>query len=135
MTIYDNDRPFGLMSKIDQDAMKAHAADGGDFVYYNAGGNWNKITPLWVCDTTYRAVKAPPKPITVLAMDALPDWPSIYLAKDSCGNVCASSAKMLRGHAGWTFQAGEKFTYIPGDPLRIVNGGTMDWKDSTIRVK
>ena len=135
MTIYDNDRPFGLMSKIDQDAMKAHHAGGGYLVYYNAGGYWTKITPLWVWDTTYRAVKAPPKPITVLVMDALPDWPSIWLAKDSWGNVHASSANMLRHHSGWNPQSGAKSVDIPGDPLRIVDGGDIDWKDSLIRVK
>ena len=136
MTIYDNDRPFGLMSQIDRDGMRAHHDGGGKVVYYNSNGDWGKAsTPSWIISVVYRAVKPDPKPITVLVPDALPDWLNIYLAKDCFGNVCASNACLLRGYAGWNPQSGAKFIDIPGDPFRIVDVGNVDWKDSMIRVK
>ncbi len=136
MTIYDNDRPFGLMSQIDQGDMKAHYDGGGKIVCYSSFGTWDKVLlPSWLISVVYRAVKPDSKPITVLVPDALPDWPSIYLAKDSWGNVCMSNSAMLRGHYSWNPQNGARFTGIPGDPFRIVDVGNVDWKDSLIRVK
>ena len=66
MSIYDNEKPFGLMSPEDQTALCAHHRNGGGVVYFSSAARWYQAnTPSWSNERTYRAVR-PAFP--------LPDW-------------------------------------------------------------
>lgn len=133
MTIYDNTSAFGLMSEEDQAALQDHFAhDLGEIVYYRDNGQWYRaFTPSWDLDQIYRAVKWEPKPLTVLAPDHMPDWDEVWVAADENGCVWCYPSEPVKFINCWGKEGALR---IP-DGFRLVDRGTVDWRESLICFK
>ena len=76
------EKPFGLLDKATQDALKAHFEGGGVVEMYGHAG-WGKCTPAWCQAVTYRV--APEKHQVKLWVYLLEDGQYVGYDKPSYG--------------------------------------------------
>lgn len=122
--IYTNERAFGLLSKIEQDELKAHEGP-----YEEWGCKWGPMKTSFWSGHTYRAVRPP------LVLPSI-DWSHVtlkfnYLAMDKSGKwFLFEQRPYLDLCAGqWLPPAGD---VADANGFASLITGSLDWQDSLI---
>ena len=123
--MYNNEKPFGLLSDAQKAEIQAHYASGGKIQIYTSRGWSNLDRPSWITSTAYRAVYTAPTPDKV-NWELLPLW-ATAVARDANGTVwmfkTIPSMYAYGWHEGLTMRRIDDFPHL-------VEIGTCDWKDS-----
>lgn len=126
MNLTKIEKPFGLLSKKKQTALKAYYEAGGAVQLYMGDCIWVAVEKaLWHEDCCYRAKPAEPtKP--KIPWDILADE-LICAARDEYGLIFAyTEDPLLITEYWWTEARHQKLSFLKIDP------GTCDWKDSLV---